>query len=109
MKHLAKLIYRLFYWIDVKLKSIEEYDYETAPYCGHHYNGHKGKFTHSDYYEGDGGWGLNTKNPFFKIGGDTYEGWNWSPPCLRTRQYMDYKGETIGRPRDFYGIRGFLN
>lgn len=109
MKHLAKLIYNLFYWIDVKFNLIEEYDYETAPYCGHHFNGHKGKFTHSDFHEGMGGMGLNTKNPFLKIYWHDEEKWNWYPPCIRTRQYVDYKGETIGKPRDFYGLKGYLN
>ena len=48
-----------FYWlavsIDQLLKVYETYDYETAPYCGHHFNGSKGKFSSSDYHEGMGG------------------------------------------------------
>ena len=51
---LLKSIYQLFHCLDNKLGLIESYDYETAPYCGHHYNGHKGKFTASSYHEGDG-------------------------------------------------------
>ena len=47
-------IYNLFYYLDNRLDYIKSYDYETAPYCGHHYNGHKGKFTASGYHEGDG-------------------------------------------------------
>lgn len=47
-------IYNLCFYIDNKLGYIESYDYETAPYCGHHYDGHKGKLTASDYHEGDG-------------------------------------------------------
>jgi len=47
-------IYSLCYYADNKLGYIKSYDYETAPYCGHHYDGHKGKFTASDYHEGDG-------------------------------------------------------
>lgn len=41
--------------IDKWMGWITEFDYETAPYCGHHYNGHAGKLTSSDYHEGDGG------------------------------------------------------
>jgi len=47
-------IYNLFYYLDNRLDYIKSYDYETAPYCGHHYDGHKGRFTASDYHEGDG-------------------------------------------------------
>ena len=47
-------IYNLAYYLDDKLDYIKTYDYETAPYCGHHYNGHRGKFTASGYHEGDG-------------------------------------------------------
>jgi hypothetical protein len=32
----------------------ERWSYETAPYCGHHYSGHRGLFTYSSYHEGDG-------------------------------------------------------
>jgi hypothetical protein len=51
---ILQLIYNLFYYIDNRLDYIKSYDYETAPYCGHHYDGHKGRFTASDYHEGDG-------------------------------------------------------
>ena len=51
---ILRSIYNLFYYADNKLGYIKSYDYETAPYCGHHYNGHKGKFTASGYHEGDG-------------------------------------------------------
>ena len=51
---ILRLIYNLAYYLDDKLDYIKTYDYETAPYCGHHYDGHKGKFTASDYHEGDG-------------------------------------------------------
>ena len=51
---LFKRMYALGYYLDAKLGYLKEYDYETAPYCGHHYNGHRGKFTASGYHEGDG-------------------------------------------------------
>jgi hypothetical protein len=52
---LAKFIYSLLYFIDSKLQKLSDYSYETAPYCGHHYNGHKGYFSQSSYHEGMGG------------------------------------------------------
>lgn len=52
--YLLRSLYNLFYYLDNRLDYIKSYDYETAPYCGHHYNGHKGRFTASDYHEGDG-------------------------------------------------------
>ena len=48
------VIYDLCYWIDQKRGKIDPYSYETAPYCGHHYSGHKGWLTWSDYHESEG-------------------------------------------------------
>lgn len=52
---LAKFIYSLLYFIDSKLQKDTSYSYETLPYCGHHYNGHRGYFTQSSYHESMGG------------------------------------------------------
>lgn len=52
---IAKNIYKLMYWIDTKRNKISHYSYETAPYCGHYYNGHNGWLTSSHYHEGMGG------------------------------------------------------
>lgn len=49
---LCSLFYDIVYRLDKK--NIEEYSYETAPYCGHHYSGHSGKYTESRYHEGMG-------------------------------------------------------
>lgn len=43
----------LYDWM-YKMDKVEKYDYETAPYCGHHYSGHRGKRTMSHYHEGFG-------------------------------------------------------
>lgn len=51
---LARSLYAILYWMDRKFYSIKDYSYETAPYCGHHFSGHKGHFTNSRYHEGDG-------------------------------------------------------
>lgn len=51
----AQNLYRLCYSFDKAHGRIEEYEYETAPYCGHHHSGHNGYFTSSHYHEGDGG------------------------------------------------------
>lgn len=47
-------MYGLLYRIDVKFGWAKHYSYETAPFCGHHFNGHKGKLTSSQYHEGMG-------------------------------------------------------
>lgn len=52
---LARAIYDFLYYLDEKKGKIEEYSYETAPYCGHHFSGHRGHFTNSSYHEGMGG------------------------------------------------------
>lgn len=55
MKTFAKLIYRLFIWLDRITGNYESYAYETAPYCGHAHDGHEGYFTKSHFHESDGG------------------------------------------------------
>jgi hypothetical protein len=55
MKTIAKLIYLFFIWLDRKTGNYEGYSGETAPYCGHAYDGHKGYFTQSHFHESDGG------------------------------------------------------
>jgi hypothetical protein len=51
----AKICYSALIFIDKKTGKHSEYSYETAPYCGHHFSGHKGFFTNSQYNEGIGG------------------------------------------------------
>lgn len=52
---LAKSIYSALYFLDEKFNKVNRYGYETAPYCGHYYSGHRGYFTNSSYHEGIGG------------------------------------------------------
>ena len=54
MQTILRSIYNLVFYLDKKLKYVSEYRGESAPYCGHSYNGHTGKFTGSSYSEGDG-------------------------------------------------------
>lgn len=54
MNKILSFIYDCFYLLDEKLGYLNTYRGENAPYCGHSYNGHKGKFTGSEYFEGDG-------------------------------------------------------
>lgn len=54
MNKILSFIYDCFYYLDEKLGYLETYRGESAPYCGHSYNGHSGKFTGSGYAEGDG-------------------------------------------------------
>ena len=40
--------------IDKKRGKLDHYEYETAPYCGHHYSGAKGVLYRAEYHEGEG-------------------------------------------------------
>jgi hypothetical protein len=104
---MLRAIYNFFYRLDKKrdFNDTMHYEYETAPYCGHHYNGHKGKWTHSSYHEGDGGESLLTW--FFSIHFPNYD----NQPCyvlwfqvpkqrlrdLRRRLSFNMFGTTIHR------------
>jgi hypothetical protein len=55
MRHIAKIIYLFFIWLDKATGCYERYSYETAPYCGHAHDGHNGAFTRSHFHESDGG------------------------------------------------------
>ena len=54
-KTLIKLLIGACYRIDKKRGVLEHYEYETAPYCGHHRSGTDGVLYSSSYAEGDGG------------------------------------------------------
>jgi hypothetical protein len=54
MNKFLSFIYDCLYYLDEKSGYLNKYRGESAPYCGHSYNGHKGKFTGSQYNEGDG-------------------------------------------------------
>ena len=54
MNKILSFIYDCFYYLDEKLGYLKTYRGESAPYCGHSYNGHSGKFTGSEYNEGEG-------------------------------------------------------
>lgn len=51
---LAQAYYNTLYTIDERMGWVREWNYETAPYCGHYHNGHDGKLTESSYHEGMG-------------------------------------------------------
>jgi hypothetical protein len=74
---LARAIYDFLYYLDEKRNKIEDYSYETAPYCGYHFNGHRGYFTNSSYHEGMGGCSAkflfiwvykNSEEPYWDMG-----------------------------------------
>ena len=54
-KRLFNFIIDACYRIDEKRGNLDHYEYETAPYCGHHYSGANGVLYRADYHEGDGG------------------------------------------------------
>ena len=57
----------LFMWVYRKLEKIkgERWDYEAAPYCGHHYCGHRNFFAYHSLHEGDGIYAI--KIPFGEL------------------------------------------
>ena len=63
---IIRRIYLFLEWIDIKCGTYKEWDYESAPYCGHYHNGHTGTLTESGYLEGSGGRGHS--NFFFALG-----------------------------------------
>ncbi len=52
---IPQMIYRLLVSLDKAIGKYEGFSGETAPYCGHAYDGHDGFFTHSHFRESDGG------------------------------------------------------
>lgn len=52
---IAKAVIRIAVATDKRMGFYKPYDYETAPFCGHHFSGHEGRFSESSYREGDGG------------------------------------------------------
>ncbi len=53
-KRLIRLIVDACKYIDYKRKKLEYYEGETAPYCGHHYQGANGVLYKAYYREGEG-------------------------------------------------------
>lgn len=54
-KRVINLVIDACYRIDKKRGVLKNYEYETAPYCGHHRSGTDGVLYSSSYAEGDGG------------------------------------------------------
>ena len=73
---LINLVIDACYRIDKKRGVLEHYEYETAPYCGHHYSGTKGVLYSSHYHEGDGGERADVLG--FRFGRDTDDEYWWS-------------------------------
>lgn len=72
-------LYNFAYWLDCKLGYMETFKGEYAPYCGHGYTGHTGKFTESYYSEVGGVKHVKVLQKYLYIGNDDYyekpEGW----------------------------------
>ena len=63
IRHIIHLAYK----IDQFRGKIEHYDYESAPYCGHHYSGAEGNLYKASYSEMGGAeivrfWGFEFEN-----------------------------------------------
>ena len=75
-KRLINLVIDACYRIDKKRGKLDHYEGETAPYCGHHYNGTDGVLYSSHYHEGDGGERADVLG--FRFGRDTDDEYWWS-------------------------------
>lgn len=75
-KRVINLVIDACYRIDKKRGVLEHYDYETAPYCGHHYNGTKGVLYNAEYHEGEGGESADILG--FRFVRDTDDEYWWS-------------------------------
>tara|TARA_R110000772_G_scaffold75229_1_gene163369 strand:+ start:98 stop:475 length:378 start_codon:yes stop_codon:yes gene_type:complete len=84
---LINLVIDACYRIDKKRGVLEHYEYETAPYCGHHYNGTKGVLYSSHYHEGDGGERADVLG--FRFGRDTDDEYWWSFRYKVVREVFD--------------------
>ena len=86
-KRLINLVIDACYRIDNKRGVLEHYEYETAPYCGHHYSGTKGVLYNSDYHEGDGGESADVLG--FRFGRSTDDEYWWSFRYKVVREVFD--------------------
>ena len=75
-KRLINLVIDACYRIDEKRGKLNHYEGETAPYCGHHYNGTDGVLYSAYYREGDGGERSDVLG--FRFGRDTDDEYWWS-------------------------------
>ena len=76
-KRLIRLIVDACKYIDYKRGNLSDYEYETAPYCCHHYSGTKGVIYRADYFEGDGYEEANFLGFVFGINTDDDCWWRW--------------------------------
>ena len=79
--NIIQKIINLGYKLDNMRGKLSTYDYETAPYCGHHHNGTKGSLYNAGYYEGEGS--ERVKFLGFTFKSSTYEdnnSWSWKFP-----------------------------
>jgi len=91
---LINLVIDACYRIDEKRGKLNHYEGETAPYCGHHYNGTDGVLYSAHYHEGDGGECANVLG--FRFGRDTDDEYWWEFRYKLTRAiYLN--GEFIAR------------
>lgn len=111
---LCKSFYDMLYRMDKRNGSYEGYDYETAPYCGHHYSGHHGRYTKSDYHEGMGGC-EGRLGPIWVSKNSEERDWYWriiawkKPPVVWRKKIADRVYQEV----TFHGFigyrRGFRN
>ena len=76
-KRLINLVIDACRYIDNKRGKLDHYEYETAPYCGHHYQGTNGVLYKAYYHEGEGYEQARFLGFVFGIDTDDECWWRW--------------------------------
>ena len=76
-KRLINIIIDACRYIDYKRGHLHDYEYETAPYCGHHYSGTNGVLYKAYYHEGEGYEQARFLGFVFGIDTDDECWWRW--------------------------------
>ncbi len=76
-KRLINIIIDACRYIDYKRGKLDHYEYETAPYCGHHYQGANGVLYKARYHEGEGYEQASFLGFVFGIDTDDECWWRW--------------------------------
>ena len=77
-KTLINLIIDACRYIDYKRGKLDHYEYETVPYCGHHYKGTNGVLYKAYYHEGEGYEQVKFLGFTFAIDTDDECWWRWT-------------------------------
>lgn len=74
-KKIGEYVFKFFYNMEGEDRR-DAYEYETAPYCGHHFSGWDGEYTTARYHEGMGGAHTNKYTWLFLAHSHSEEGYS---------------------------------